>query len=315
MEYDFVMSARDVRDAAKFGDDPAPSQYLFVPEGTLPAPSQKVSRDRWVARVLAEARRGVAKREFGHLAFFVHGYNTGVRDMIETHRRLKRRFTEAGFRGVLVSFDWPSENNPILYLEDRVDAKRTALQLVSDGVMVLAEKQTPDCDVAIHVIGHSMGTLVVREAFDDADDRSLANAAWLTSQVVLFGADISAGSLSDGNPTSDSLYRHCVRFTNYSNRHDAVLALSNAKRVGIAPRAGRVGLPDSIPSKASNIDCSDYYEAQVKAKDKTRGHSWYIDDPVFAADVVATLHGVDREVMATRIKLSPQRFALRTAAV
>ena len=142
------------------------------------------------------------------------------------------------------------------YLEDRHDAKQTALQLVTDGITLFAEEQGTDCTINVHLLGHSTGAYVIREAFDDADDASLANNSWLVSQIALIGGDVSSASLSDTTASAESLYRHCTRLTNYSNRHDAVLKLSNAKRVGMAPRVGRVGLPTDAPSKAVDIDCS-----------------------------------------------------------
>jgi hypothetical protein len=85
---------------------------------------------------------------------------------------------------------------------------------------------------------------VTREAFDDADDRrAVARVNWTTSQLVFIAGDVSSDSLSAGNPTTESLYRHCIRLTNYSNPNDEALQIANVKRVGVAPRAGRVGLP------------------------------------------------------------------------
>ncbi len=54
------------------------------------------------------------------------------------------------------------------------------------------------------------------------------------------------------------MYERIFRFTNYSNRFDKVLGVSNMKRFGTAPWAGRVGLPADIPSKAVNVDCSEF---------------------------------------------------------
>lgn len=38
--------------------------------------------------------------------------------------------------------------------------------------------------------------------------------------------------MSPGDSSTESLIRHCVRITNYSNLYDSVLKLSNAKRLG-----------------------------------------------------------------------------------
>ena len=196
-------------------------------------------------------------------------------------------------------------------MEDRHDAKLTAMQLVSDGIRLLAQEQTPDCAINMHLLAHSTGAYVVREAFDDADDARLANNAWAVSQIAFIGGDISSNSLSAGNATTESLYRHCARLTNYSNLYDSVLKLSNVKRLGVAPRVGRVGLPADVPRQAVNVDCSAYFDSlcndpAVLAADQTEkigsfDHSWHIGNRVFARDLFEMLRGdLDRSVIPTR---------------
>ncbi len=192
---------------------------------------------------------------------FVPGYNNDHVVVLARHRRLKADLAQAGFRGEVASFDWPSANMALNYIEDRHDAKQTALQLVTAGIRLLSEQQEPDCAINIHLLGHSTGAYVIREAFDDADDARLPDPGWMVSQVAFIGADVSSASLRADSDSSASLYRHCVRLTNYSNQFDSVLKLSNVKRAGVAPRAGRVGLPPGAPEKAADVDCSDYFIA------------------------------------------------------
>jgi hypothetical protein len=92
--------------------------------------------------------------------------------------------------------------------------------------------------------------------------------------------------MSAGNSESDSIYRHCIRLTNYANPYDEALQLSNVKRVGVAPRAGRIGLPPDAPRQAVNVDCGEYYHAMIRSRPKESiigyaSHSWHIGDPVF----------------------------------
>ncbi len=54
---------------------------------------------------------------------------------------------------------------------------------MTDGVKLLIAARTADCEVNIHTVAHSMGAYVLREAFDDADDSSAANANWTVNQV------------------------------------------------------------------------------------------------------------------------------------
>ena len=120
---------------------------------------------------------------------------------------------------------------------------------------------------------------------------------------MLVSADVSAQSLSAGSSKSSSLYRHCVRLTNYSNPFDAALSLSNIKRVGVSPRVGRVGLPDDAPGKAVEVDTGAYYEANQHKFDHlpNDSHIWYFYDDTFFKDVHETVRGdVDRNRISTR---------------
>ncbi len=310
---DYVICARNIK-GKKFGSEPAASSYLVVPDGALPTPQHAMtSKDAWATRVLAEGRKGAPAGALGNIVVFVHGYNNDQAIVIERHRRLQDDLKAGGFTGVVVSFDWPSGDVGAFYLEDLVDAHRSAFQLVGDGVMLLAGLQVPACKVNIHLLAHSMGAYVTREAFtaaDDADD--LTGHTWYTSQIILIAGDISSGSLSATDQRTSGLYRNCSRLTCYSNRHDEVLALSAVKRAGVKPRAGRVGLPDEAPAKAVNVDCSDYWPSipREQACIGDRRHSWHLGDPVFTRDLIDTLNGVDRQVMPTRVMLAESRFRL-----
>lgn len=315
MAEQFVMCARAVEDG-DFIAEPGPSLFLLVPEGELPSPKHAVKNtDQWFKKLRKAATWGKDSRnnklDRGDLLAFVHGYNNDQKIVMERHAQLRRDLRSVGFKGEIMSFDWPSADKALNYLEDRHDAKETAMQLVTDGIRALSDRQTPDCTINIHLLGHSTGVYVIREAFDDADDARLANNSWAVSQIVFIGGDISSSSLSSGNSTTDSLYRHCTRLTNYSNLYDSVLKLSNTKRLGMAPRVGRVGLPADAPSKAVNIDCTDYFgklnlDEEIKTADQaivlgSFDHSWHIGNKIFARDLFETIKGdLDRYVIPTR---------------
>jgi esterase/lipase superfamily enzyme len=226
--------------------------------------------------------------------------------MIARHRQVLSNLKAQGYQGAQVSFDWPSDDVAFKYLEDRSDAKVTALRLVDDCITLLAACQLQDCRINLHIIAHSMGAYVVREAFTDADDRRrLAVVNWTVSQMMLVAGDVSSSSLSDGNPLSASLFRHCIRLTNYWNPYDVPLKLSNAKRVNMGPRVGRVGLPADAPLKAVDVDCGAYYQQLTSGDDPGvrpgYSHSWYFSDPVFCQDVVLTIEGnIGRDRFPTR---------------
>jgi esterase/lipase superfamily enzyme len=318
MSDDFVISVRDVR-AGKFVAEPGVTRFLLVPAGQDPDPAQatknKEEKRQWVAAVL-KAALGSSEdgRSAGDILVFIHGYHTSPADMIARHRQLSANLKGKGYQGTLVSFDWPSEDLAFNYLEDRTDAKLTALRLVDDCISLFAICQQQDCRTNVHLLAHSMGAYVVREAFDDADDRRrIAEANWMVSQIMLVAADLSSASLAEDDSTSASLFRHCIRLTNYWNPDDAILKLSNVKRAGLAPRAGRVGLPSNAPLKAVSVDCGEYYRQFHPNLLDIKSHSWYFDDLVFCEDVVMTIKGdIGRDRFPTRVGLVglPNRLTL-----
>ncbi len=294
---DYLLSVRRVR-KQKFGAEPGRTRFLEVPGNRLPTPAHVVEQADWVAAVMAEGHTHTNHRtgnDCGDIAVLVHGYSNDAKSIMWRHRRLKADLAVAGFKGVLVSFDWPSDDRALNYLEDRSDAKITALRLVDDCISLLASAQFRGCEYNVHVIAHSTGAYVVREGFDDADDRpGIAASNWNVSQVCFVGADVSSRSMSASDSKSSSIYRHCTRLTNYQNPYDKVLKLSNVKRVGVAPRAGRIGLPRDHSEKAVNVDCGAYFAGKDRKKATFIGaydHSWYFGDKVFARDLAATLQG------------------------
>ena len=301
---DYLFVARGKRGDG-FSNEPSASHFLSVPE-TAPAPeyAHKVRKSDWTKAVLEEAKGGTPNpNTSGDIVFFVHGFNNSQKVVLERHRKIKAGLAANGFDGALVSFDWPSADSALNYLEDRVDAKLSAFRLVQDGVATFAALQEPDCRIDLHVLAHSMGCYVVREAFDDADDRArIAGKSWSVGQIMFMAADVSVDSLAAGNPKSSSLYRHCARLTNYYNPRDDVLSVSAVKRVGVAPRAGRNGMGAPHHDKAANVYCGARFRAQPNQESVTAGHSWYFDDPIVMQDIFHTISGrFDRAEFPTRV--------------
>jgi len=299
---------------AEFGRRPGPTKFLKVPTDEVQSPSHQIPKTQWVDEVIAGATTGedpMSGNPTGHILLFIHGYNNSQEVVIQRHRRLQADLHAEGFRGLVVSFDWPSAEKTLLYMRDRRYAKRTAERLTDDCIRLFSARQERGCDLSVHVLGHSTGAHVIRHAFDDADEcEPIKNRAWKVGQIVFIGGDVSACSMSADDARATSIYRHCSRLTNYQSGYDRVLKVSNAKRVGLRPRVGRVGLPDDAHEKAVNVDCSDYF-AGLNPDDLSAGedffgsfpHSWHIGNRLFTRDLAYTLQGdVDRYSIPTREK-------------
>ena len=304
---DYILCARNTT-AGAFGTNPGPTKFLEIPDNaTQHSPDMAIPRAAWFRKVIDIAKTGTDPlgRPVGDVLIYIHGFNVDLPLILKRHRLIRTGLKALGYEGAVVSFDWPCANMALNYLEDRTDAKLTALRLVTDAVVPFARIQAPDCAISTHVLAHSMGAFVLREAFDDADDRpELVQHGWSLGQVMLLAADVSADSMGP-SAVSASLYRHCVRLTNYSNPFDAVLSVSGAKRIGVSPRVGRIGLPASAPAKAVNVDLGLYYDERREdfAGVVNADHSFQFHSPEVLKDIYLTLLGeIDRASIPTRFE-------------
>ena len=320
----FVVCVRNVRKSnGGFGSEPGATRYLLIPPGETPDPEEHVlARAEWLAKLRRRAARPKPENPDpksryssytrGDVLIFVHGYNNSQQKVLERHELLQENLRKFGFAGAVASFDWPSADSALNYLEDRSDARSTADQLTDDGIRLLAFAQRAqdeqECDIDVHLLAHSTGAYVVREAFYYASQsRPLARVNWNVSQVAFIGADIARRSLSARDRKSEPLFEHSTRITNYQNPFDRVLKLSNVKRLGAQPRIGRVGVPDGAPDSVVNVNSGAHWKDLRKPKKRTGNwsHSWHFHDLTFAEDLAATLAGDDdRHVIRTRRRTS-----------
>jgi esterase/lipase superfamily enzyme len=296
---DYIICTQSIRNQ-KFGNEPGKTTYLKVPNNAETfLPEHKVS--------LSDFFGDIINKEQENIIIFIHGYNTEDNEVLDRHRTLKAGFEKQGFDGDLITFAWPSNNNPLLYLEDRHDAKKTAFELVDSCIKFLAKQQGKNCTISVNLIAHSTGAYVIYEAFNDSETtKATAETNWSVSQILLISGDVSSDSMN--SERGQSVYRHCNRLTNYYNPYDSILAISNVKRVGAQNRAGRVGLPQNSPSKAVDVNCGDYYnknKEKIYVKVGSHSHSWYFYSDVWFKDAYATILGnLDRTVIPGRIAQS-----------
>jgi pimeloyl-ACP methyl ester carboxylesterase len=304
----FVITVRAIANGA-FGDGLGNKiRYLVIPDEASPLPTQEVTYKLWRAQVMASFPKDAAGAAQGDVVFFVHGFNESANDVAALHGTIARGLATAGFSPTLISFDWPSADKTYAYQEDVDVAARTAIDLVNAGVKPLLDAQTMNCKVAVHALCHSMGAFVLRAALDHADDGIATGSDWMLGQLVLVAGDVEASAFVDGNKDTESMLGHAYRLTNYFNRFDEALQISNVKHGGVEPRVGRVGLPPNAPLKTVNVDCTDRYKQVLgngsldhPIKTLEFSHGWYFSDTNFYADLAQTLLGaVDRIVVAGR---------------
>jgi pimeloyl-ACP methyl ester carboxylesterase len=308
-EYDYVICARNIVGGREFGSNVGTPRFLKVPRSVPALPEHRIDVNDWLKEVvdLADGVADGVLNPKGHVLVFVHGYNNTRQEISDRHGILQETLLEEGWRGVVVSYDWPSDDSTLNYLEDRADAAATAQYLVTHGIGLIVKGQAKlGCETNIHLLGHSTGAYVIMEGFAQAQKvGELFREPWRIGQVAFIGADVAADSLDADCDWGRPLFARIMRLTNYSNGFDDVLAVSNAKRLGTAPRVGRAGLTKNADPKAVNVSCSDYFRAfDPDAQARKVGwwnHSWHIGNPVWTRDLAMTLEGrYDRSVIPTR---------------
>jgi pimeloyl-ACP methyl ester carboxylesterase len=304
----YTISAREVK-KGEFKAEPGTIRYLKSPQKDIPQPAHEIPAKKWMEEVrdIADGKADGKVSEGGDVLIFVHGYNNDAKVIRDRQLQLAKDLSAEQWSGIVISFDWPSANSTLNYLEDRKDAARVAQELVNGGIRPLAATQLTGCQTNIHLVGHSTGAYVIMEAFAQSEkDGSLFKEDWRIAQAAFIGGDVGSGSLAVDSEWAGPMYKRIMRLTNYQNPFDHVLATSNAKRLGTSPRAGRIGLPDNAHPKSTNVDCGAYFSTLDPKKQTffgTFAHSWHIGDRVFARDLAMTLEGrIDRHAIPTRKK-------------
>ena len=236
--------------------------------------------------------------------FFVHGFNTDDRGSIKARNRIENGLRKHGFKGLLVSIDWPSYGDIVSYPFDRQRVRETAVKLATLIVKTRGfGNADPECRIPINIVAHSMGALLVRETMENvAKDHAIKATDFALDQVVLIAADISSNSLRLDDGRSYGLFQHTARLTNYFSRFDSALDVSNKKPFNGSSRVGRVGLPELAPEKAYDVDTTEYYKTAYGGDNGfEKSHTWYFRDDIFLKDLTETLSGrTDRAAIGMR---------------
>lgn len=308
MMTDYIITIRNKK-GTEFGNDIGPTSFLKVPpEVTIPTPDHIVKRTDWFDGLLAGFPKETNDVRCGNILAFIHGYDNTPENVLARQRSLRTQLNADGWDGTVLSFDWPSGDQTLKYLDDRNKAKDTAGRLVSELILPFITYRKTNCEININLLAHSMGGFLVRQAFVGSEDyRKIAEANWSIGQIVFVSADVSSSGFEPQSPDAACFQRHCARFTNYFNPYDSALKVSNVKRLGFAPRVGRIGLPENSAAKFVDVDCSARFKKLNEQDWRDSGgfgefsHSWYFGDEMFSKDLAINLIGdIDRNYFPTR---------------
>lgn len=163
---------------------------------------------------------------------YVHGFNQSFETAALDAARLSDGLE---FRGQTMLFSWPSKNSLMNYIYDRESAlwSRDALEGMIDELVA-------DASVGrVHIVAHSMGTMVAVEALRQVYDRRGAMIANRFGAIVLASPDIDMDSFTSSVARVGSLSRKITVLTVANDRALGAMRdmAGGVTRVGIAEKA------------------------------------------------------------------------------
>ena len=259
----------------------------------LPAEAWRVRDDAvryennaWVQAVKAQMRRTNSRTAI----IYVHGYNTSY---IENTLLAGEIFYYTGRKGVMMSFEWPSESKLLGYIPDKASASFSTHQFRS-----LIANIAKECRIDnITIIAHSAGSPIVVNALRELRlldfDMTAAQVQdkYRVGRVVLAAPDMDV--MSFVNAIHDRFYDLTKGVAVYASLKDR--ALKFAEKLNGNPRLGRaVGELDLQEmryfSQIPKIELIDASVAERRAKDFI-GHSYFQQDPWVSSDIGSFLLG------------------------
>lgn len=233
---------------------------------------------------------------------FLHGYNVTFESAIQTAAQIAENFSSLNEgRGVnMLAFTWPSDGSLmpwLAYANDRRDAAASG-PAFARGILKLLDflRATPSeklCRQRMHLVAHSMGNYVLRNALQEVRRQSPSGVPRVFDQIFLMAPDEDDDAFEHDHKLR-LLPRLGRRVNVYFNRGDAAMTVGDVTK-GHPDRLGDDGprAPFQVPAKVTQVDCSQVVGGVVE-------HSYYVDEPKVVADMLQVLAGVDPTAIPQR---------------
>lgn len=306
-------------------------ETLFGPDGFTPKLGSNTIFDA-IRADMAKGKPTIA---------FIHGFSNSFQDAIERAGWILAFY---GLDANIFVFTWPSKGSIIAptpiayadYVHDRGTAAASGpavartIRRLYDYVDSLEREQR--CDQPIHLICHSMGNHVMRNALQALmrlPDAAAAPSGDIPSMATLsasapdpsrlrrsFDRIILAAADEDADAFDDPLKlkylpRLGLSVTVYHTDRDWVLNTLSAITKFNGPRLGNGG-PDNMATISDKVSAIDVSVVLSPGKD-IENHQYYRVFPVVRDDIVAVLNGTPQDKIGNRTAVSPGRWRIKSA--
>lgn len=234
----------------------------------------------------------------------VHGYNVTFSEALSDSAKFIdccKTASDNSYEPNIIVYSWPSDGKLLKYVSDRRDAALSAIGLARAFLkyynFLLQQRQSssPMCKRKVHLICHSMGNYLLRNALQELLKLNEHRVIKLFDEILLIAAD-------EDNDTFDFDFKllplsgMSSRISVYFNKNDLALDASHDVK-GNMTRLGKSGPLHTItvPPSIEPVDVTSVVHDLI-------GHDYHLK-PYGAkvqADIVQILMGVPSEVITGR---------------
>lgn len=293
-----IFSRRALSDTNDLSDTP---NYHLLDPATGGIDASELTQAAW----LDEAARQAGP---DGVLVAVHGYNTSRDRFIERLLDLEPRLRNAGFKGALIGYEWPSLGHPHRYGTDRRMARRAAPFLVTDG---LAPLRSRFGQRKLHLLAHSMGCFLTVEALA----RVRMEGKWVR-QMIFTASDVHKTDMRHNRAAPKAIAAKADRFTHYYNKQDEVLAVPGTIINGFRERAGWSGIVGARHASHHDVSCTQHYAVLRRSSGLTGAdllqfsHGWWFEDDKWIADAVEVLTSTPADRIPDRERIQDNDYRI-----
>lgn len=235
---------------------------------------------------------------------FIHGFKVSFTGALQAAAMLAQNLTVGGQPINVVVFSWPSDGEAtpwMSYYSDREDARASGASVARAFLkfrdFVVALDQQDYCQRRVHLLTHSMGAYVLRQALQALIAKNRDGLTRLFDQIML-----SAPDEDDDAFETDTKLRLLPRIgrqvTVYYNPNDKGLTVSNLTKAN-PDRLGSDGprLVDLMPKKVALVDC----RVVAGDADPFLEHSYYIRSQAVTDDMARVMEDTPLEDIPNRV--------------
>ena len=254
----------------KFGEMERPSRLLFqkekIGEHVIVTKLENINKETF-HKFLTNKLINVEEKD---ILVFVHGFNVTFASAI---RRTAQISYDLKFKGVPMTYSWPSQGKESAYMKDESSVQYTVPHLVSFLKEVIDNKG----EANLHLIGHSMGTRALTNALKEIS--YIYSGQHPFKNIILAAPDI------DKDVFEVSLFPYIIKTTDqvtlYASSDDSALKFS--KKIHGGARIGLGGDDIFVFEGLDSIDATGIDTSLL-------GHSYFAEKEVLVSDLNDVIH-------------------------